>query len=60
MDDLNSEERLNRMRAMFASDGEILADDYEHFTRQQGASTRQSKEPRKSEKQTAQQDPKRS
>jgi hypothetical protein len=29
-------ERLRRMREMFASQGGILVDDYEHFTRQDG------------------------
>ena len=42
-------ERLNRMRAMFAATGGILAEDYEHFT-QRGAPTVRSKVPRKSER----------
>jgi len=32
--ELSPTQRLMRMRRMFAKDGAILADDYEHFTRQ--------------------------
>ena len=45
------EERLRRMREMFAEDYSVLAEDYRHFTgiNQQDAATPRSKAPRKSE-----------
>ena len=61
-DELTPEERLRRMQAMFAKDGGILAEDYQHFTgiNPLGAATRQSKAPRKSAERCARQDPRRS
>ena len=46
-------QRLRRMRRMFAKEGGILVEDYEHFTRQDAASP-QSKAVRKSAKLLAQ------
>ena len=42
--------RLRRMRRMFAKDGGILVEDYEHFTRRQGAAILLNKAARKLEK----------
>ena len=42
-------QRLRRMRQMFAKDGGILLEDYDHFTRQDAAIPR-NKAPRKSAK----------
>ena len=53
----SSAERHMRMRRMFAKDGEILADDYEYFTRQ-GEPIPLSKAPRKSGEQHGKQAPK--
>lgn len=44
-----AEDRLDRMRKMFAKDGAVLAEDYNHFTRR-GVSTSQSKAARTSVK----------
>jgi hypothetical protein len=53
----SSAERLMRMRRMFAKNGAILADDYEHFTRQDEPIAL-SKAPRKSVEQNGKQAPK--
>ena len=55
--ELSSAERLMRMRRMFAKNGAILADDYEHFTRQDEPIAL-SKAPRKSGEQHGKQAPK--
>lgn len=60
-DEPTPEERLRRMQAMFAQEGGVLAEDYEHFTgiNPLGGAIRQSKAPRKSAERCAPQDPKR-
>lgn len=58
-DDPSPEERMRRMREMFAADLTILAEDYEHFTgvNPQDAPTPQNKDSDKSGGSSEPQDP---